>query len=504
MNAFTRIGTRIGKGAAALALALTLAAPAAPQSGSSVIFAQLFTKQASTGRSKIFVDAQNQGVTNHVVQWTVTGSPTTCTLVIEASEDAVSWSTVSTETCTASSSKTLPDSSYLFLTANITVLSGGTSPTVSATYRGYLPGQGLPVRSTEGGTGTATAFTQGSVVVAGSSGTYTQDNSNLYFDDTNNRLCIGTSAGTNCTQALTVGAGNFLVTTAGQATAKGGAVVNTDGGGLTRAQLIEITDAATTKGLQLEAFAAQSANMIEVLRNGGSVVRLQVSKDGAIGSAIDTATIAGTTQVDGNGANNHKITLTQDTTLDVVTTGMLSGQHVRLLICQDATAGRKVTWPASFRDTFLTNSIAASACRFGEWIWDGTNFYGSHNQTARHIQIAHADEANGDLATQSIFVANRPYKVVAIRQVHSTAGSDGGAVTLSVSKDTGTAAPGAGTGILTATFNLKGTANTVQTGALSATEADLILAAGDRLSLVYGGTLTAVAGVVVTFELEVL
>ena len=49
----------------------------------------------------------------------------------------------------------------------------------------------LPVGN--GGTGTSTAFTAGSVIFAGSSGTYTQDNSNLYFDDTNNRLVVGSN-----------------------------------------------------------------------------------------------------------------------------------------------------------------------------------------------------------------------------------------------------------------------------------------------------------------------
>jgi hypothetical protein len=44
-----------------------------------------------------------------------------------------------------------------------------------------------------GGTGTATAFTTGSVVFAGASGVYTQDNANLFWDDTNNRLGIGTT-----------------------------------------------------------------------------------------------------------------------------------------------------------------------------------------------------------------------------------------------------------------------------------------------------------------------
>jgi hypothetical protein len=50
----------------------------------------------------------------------------------------------------------------------------------------------LPVAN--GGTGTATAFTTGSVVFAGASGIYTQDNANFFWDDTNNRLGIGTAS----------------------------------------------------------------------------------------------------------------------------------------------------------------------------------------------------------------------------------------------------------------------------------------------------------------------
>ena len=45
-----------------------------------------------------------------------------------------------------------------------------------------------------GGTGTATAFTAGSVVFAGASGVYTQDNANLFWDNTNDRLGIGTAS----------------------------------------------------------------------------------------------------------------------------------------------------------------------------------------------------------------------------------------------------------------------------------------------------------------------
>jgi hypothetical protein len=47
----------------------------------------------------------------------------------------------------------------------------------------------LPV--TSGGTGTGTAFTLGSAIFAGTSGVYSQDNTNYFWDDTNKRLGLG-------------------------------------------------------------------------------------------------------------------------------------------------------------------------------------------------------------------------------------------------------------------------------------------------------------------------
>lgn len=51
-----------------------------------------------------------------------------------------------------------------------------------------------PLGVTRGGTGTTTAFTAGSVLFAGASGVYTQDNSSFFFDNTNNRLGLGTTS----------------------------------------------------------------------------------------------------------------------------------------------------------------------------------------------------------------------------------------------------------------------------------------------------------------------
>ena len=50
-----------------------------------------------------------------------------------------------------------------------------------------------PLAPTSGGSGTATAFTQGSVVYAGASGVYSQDPTRFYWDATNHRLGVNTA-----------------------------------------------------------------------------------------------------------------------------------------------------------------------------------------------------------------------------------------------------------------------------------------------------------------------
>lgn len=62
----------------------------------------------------------------------------------------------------------------------------------NGTYRA-IPALSSPITVGQGGTGTATQFTQGSVIFAGASGVYSQDPASLFFDDTNNRLGVGTA-----------------------------------------------------------------------------------------------------------------------------------------------------------------------------------------------------------------------------------------------------------------------------------------------------------------------
>jgi hypothetical protein len=93
-------------------------------------------------------------------------------------------------------------------TVNGITLTGTVTTSGNLTLGGTLSGVSLTTQVSgtlpvaNGGTGTATAFTAGSVVFAGASGVYSQDNASLFFDNTNDRLGIGTSSPSS---KLTVG-----------------------------------------------------------------------------------------------------------------------------------------------------------------------------------------------------------------------------------------------------------------------------------------------------------
>jgi hypothetical protein len=99
------------------------------------------------------------------------------------------------------------------------------------------------------------------------------------------------------------------------------------------------------------------------------------------------------------------------------------------------------------------------------------------------------------------WVAPVACKVVSATERHATAGSDGSAVTVMLTKVPSGSAVGAGTACLSAGISLKATADTNQAGSLSATASDYTLAAGDGLAWVLTGTPTAVAAFSATTDL---
>ncbi len=123
----------------------------------------------------------------------------------------------------------------------------------------------------------------------------------------------------------------------------------------------------------------------------------------------------------------------------------------------------------------------------------------------RSFDVAWNLSANGSLADGCFFIANRPLKLLYATEVHSVAGTDGGAVSLQLTLDRLTDAPGAGSNLLSnnanAGFDLKGTANTPQVGTFADTGLNY-MQTGDRLSVDFAGVLTTLAGEQLTVTLE--
>jgi len=104
----------------------------------------------------------------------------------------------------------------------------------------------------------------------------------------------------------------------------------------------------------------------------------------------------------------------------------------------------------------------------------------------------------------TIFICPIPCVVTGFKEIHQVAGSDAGAVTLTIEKLTGTTAPDSGSVILSAALSLKATANTLQNGVITSTASSRTLAIGDRICLKDAGTLTNVSNVSILIELIVL
>lgn len=208
----------------------------------------------------------------------------------------------------------------------------------------------------------------------------------------------------------------------------------------------------------------------------GSAVTLQVKKNtstNAPGTGTDLLT------------NNTNAGFDCKGTINVVQTGALSATGANLRLA-----------PGDRLSVDFTGTLTALA---------GVVLVVTFEPLYETIEVMFNMASNSELVDQSIFIANRPYKVIAISEVHSTAGNDGGAVNLQVTVDRVTDAPGTGSDLISlnanAGFNLKGTANTVQ-NATFVSDGLCYLYNGDRLALDFAGTVTTLAGVQVTATLQ--
>lgn len=106
------------------------------------------------------------------------------------------------------------------------------------------------------------------------------------------------------------------------------------------------------------------------------------------------------------------------------------------------------------------------------------------------------------IANKVIFVAPVKCVVTAFKEVHGTAGNHASAVTGSIERLQGTEASSEGDNLCTSEVNLKGTADTVQSGTLTTTVTTKTLAAGDRLGFLLTGDSQTLATMIVTVHLR--
>lgn len=110
------------------------------------------------------------------------------------------WATTSTLGTTAA-----PASNYVTLHGNTSGAPTWSLINLTTDVTGTLP-------VGNGGTGTSTTFTQGSVIFAGPSGVYAQDNANFFWNDSTN--CLGLRYNTPL-DTLTIGSGGWMILNGG-------------------------------------------------------------------------------------------------------------------------------------------------------------------------------------------------------------------------------------------------------------------------------------------------
>lgn len=157
-------------------------------------------------------------------------------------------------------------------------------------------------------------------------------------------------------------------------------------------------------------------------------------------------------------------------------------------------------------NTFTLTPSGTTIGRVARWV-TGTYCivdFDARKQAADTFSVSTTVELHASRTVVNVFTAPRKCRVTGLKWVQNVV--QGGALTGCVVAATGTATPAFATTPLTAqtAIDFNGVAvHTVQALALTATAANLVLAAGDRVALVESGAMTAGSGVL-TVEVEYL
>lgn len=148
------------------------------------------------------------------------------------------------------------------------------------------------------------------------------------------------------------------------------------------------------------------------------------------------------------------------------------------------------TAPANGTPPFWVCTAAGTLTTAGTW-----EAVGSGTEAAQFF-----GPTNASLVTQAFFQSfGQNYLISSVSMSWAVAGTDAGAVTIDVTADAQAGAAGSGTSVLAAPISAKTAANTIVSAPLAVGAA---LAATQRLSVKFAGTLTALSGVLVKVVLQ--
>lgn len=245
-----------------------------------------------------------------------------------------------------------------------------------------------------GGTGTSTAFTQGSIVFAGASGVYSQDNANLNWDDTNNTLGVGRTASANVriyAKGGTTGSGAFQFY--GENSASTGCFgVRDDGGFFTGLAALSPYNLTTATAANLVVGADGYLYRSTATSGSGTVTSVDVS-GGTTGLTTSGGpiTTSGTITIGGilgiaNGGTNSTATPTAG--------GIAYGTGTAYAFSSAGTAGQFLTSTGGGTPTWSTASSPFGNPAYWGSFWDTTDQAAAAANTAYAVTLNSADPLN--------------------------------------------------------------------------------------------------------------